>query len=99
MDVVALPREDALYPSVSQTPKTHIARSGRDEKTHLIYPIFPAASFDEHLPNFTQLPEMEVYARKESGRVAFRAPSRAALEYSPFKGPLGKTSYCHDRHL
>jgi hypothetical protein len=62
-------------------------------------PILPTTSFDEHLPNFTELPEMEVCVRAESSRVTFRASSQATLEHSLLTQPVGKTPYRNDRHL
>ena len=63
------------------------------------YPILPITSFEEHLPNFTELPEMEVCRRGDSSRVTFQAPSQAALEYFPCTRPVGKASYHNDRFL
>ena len=47
-------------------------------------PIFPQTEFDEHLPNFTELPELHV--DMESAEATFRNPSRATLKYHI--GPL-----------
>ena len=61
-------------------------------------PIFPITSLDKHLPNFTELPEMEVCVREESSRITFRSSSQAALEYSAFTQPLGEAPYRNDRY-
>jgi len=61
-------------------------------------PIFPITPFDKHLPNFTELPEMEVCVREESSQITFRASSQAALEYSAFTQPLGEAPYRNDRY-
>ena len=65
------------------------------------FPALPATSFGEHLPNLAELPEMEVYARGETGRVSFRSPSQAVLEYRGVARPLGDMPYPyrHDRRL
>ena len=41
--------------------------------------IFPVISFDEHLPNLAELPELKV--DMGSGEATFRNPSRATLKY------------------
>jgi hypothetical protein len=60
-------------------------------------PTLPVASFDEHLPNLAELPEMEVRTRGEIGQVRFRSPSQAVLEYRVVAQPLGEIAYRHDR--
>jgi len=61
------------------------------------FPILPDISFDKHLPTLAELPEMGVYTCAEYGRVTFRSPSQASLEYHARARPLGKLAYHHDR--
>ena len=44
-------------------------------------PVFPVTTFDEHLPNLAELPELHVKLGMSSGEVTFRSPSHATLEY------------------
>jgi len=44
-------------------------------------PIFPVMTFDEHLPNFVELPELQVRLGTSSGEVTFQSASQATLEY------------------
>lgn len=62
-------------------------------------PIFPTTPLGKHLPNFTELPEMEVCIREESSRITFRASSQAVLEYSAPTKPLGEALYRNDRYF
>ena len=43
--------------------------------------ILPVTHFSENIPNFAQLPEMEIAMRCQHNRVSFRSPSRATLDY------------------
>ena len=43
--------------------------------------IFPVSPFSENIPNFAQLPEMEVATHYQQNRVSFRSPSQATLDY------------------
>jgi len=61
------------------------------------FSVLPDISFGRHLPNLAELPEMGVYTCAEYGRVTFRSPSQASLEYHARARPLGKLSYYSDR--
>jgi hypothetical protein len=58
---------------------------------------FPATSFGEHLPTLAELPEMEVYIPGGVGRVRFRSPSQAVLDYRAIGEPSGRAAYSYDR--
>ena len=60
------------------------------------FPTLPVTSFDEHLPNFAELPEMEVYMSRQHDRVFLRSPSQALLEYHT---NLQSRPYRRDRNL
>jgi hypothetical protein len=61
------------------------------------FPVLPITSFGEHLPNLAELPEMEVYMKVETGRVRFRSPSQAVLDYRTVTHPLEDLAYHHHR--
>ena len=42
-------------------------------------PVFPVTAFDERLPNFAKLPELQV--DMSSGEITFQSPSQASLRY------------------
>ena len=48
--------------------------------------ILPIKFFDEHLPNYVELPELQIYMTAVSGTVVFRSPSEAVFTYRT--GPL-----------
>ena len=49
-------------------------------------PLFPVTTFDEHLPNLAELPQLQIKLDTSSGEVIFRGPSQATLKY--ITGPL-----------
>ena len=61
------------------------------------FPIFPGTSFSEHLPNFAELPEMEVFMRVGTGRVKFRSSSQAVLDCWTVTRSFGDIAYRDDR--
>ncbi|KAF9645669.1 hypothetical protein BDM02DRAFT_474690 [Thelephora ganbajun] len=60
------------------------------------FPTLPITSFDQHLPNFAELPEMEVCTRNDQSRVSFRSSSQASLDYYAHPQSFGKTRYRHE---
>ena len=46
------------------------------------HPFFPFSALHNHLPNFIELPELQVDINVRSGEVAFRSASQAIIEYS-----------------
>ena len=44
-------------------------------------PVFPDASFSQHLPNYVNLPELRVEAKNGSGELTFKSASQAVLIY------------------
>ena len=62
------------------------------------FPILPVTSFDEKLPNFSGLTEIEIHAHDKPRRIIFRS-SRAVLECRAVGHVLGEPAYCHDRQL
>ena len=63
------------------------------------FPALPITSFGEHLPNLAEFPEMEVYTNIRIGRVCFRSPSQAMLDYWVIAQSLGEATYHHHRRL
>jgi hypothetical protein len=63
------------------------------------FPALPITSFGEYLPNLAELPEMEVYTNIGTGRVCFRSPSQAMLDYWVIAQSLGEATYHHHRRL
>lgn len=61
------------------------------------FPILPVSSFNESLPNFTQLPEMGIRTCYQYSEVSFRGPSQATLDYHSEPPALGNQPYHHDR--
>ena len=61
-------------------------------------PILPVTSFDEKLPNFSELTEIEVCAHGRPRRVIFRSP-RAVLQCRVVGRLLGEQRYRHERKL
>ena len=61
------------------------------------FDTLPAISFSENLPNFAELPEMEVGMCREQNRVAFRSPSQATLDYYTKPLSLGQGHYANYR--
>ncbi|KAF9645663.1 hypothetical protein BDM02DRAFT_478080 [Thelephora ganbajun] len=61
-------------------------------------PILPN-TFDQHLPNFAELPEMRVYVCNKYGRAFFQSPSQASLEHYTHPRSPGETLYLHKRKL
>ena len=62
------------------------------------FPILPVTSFDQNLPNLSELIEIEVHAHDRPRRVTFRSP-RAVLQYCAVGQVLGEQPYRHDRKL
>ena len=48
--------------------------------------VSPVITLSKHLPNFAELPELQVNTAKSPGEVTFRRPSQAVLKY--LTGPL-----------
>jgi len=61
------------------------------------FPTLPVGSFGEHLPNFTELLDTEVYTCNKYGRVTFRG-RQASFEHFAHGYSL-VTPYRHDRKL
>ena len=47
------------------------------------HPIFPAEAFCDHLPNFAELPELQVHKGNSTPELTFRSTSKATLKYLP----------------
>jgi hypothetical protein len=60
------------------------------------FPTLPVTSFGERLPNFAELPQMEV---NTGDRVTLRSTSQAVLECLTNGRCLGEAPYRHDRKL
>ena len=62
-------------PSLTSLVVSGIRNTGRP------FAILPITHFSESIPNFAQLPEMEVTLHHQQNRVSFRSPSQATLDY------------------
>jgi hypothetical protein len=80
-----------ILPNLTSLAVDEVSRLPRAFRT------LPVASFGERLPNLAELPEMEVRMCGEIGRVGFRSPSQAVLEYRAIARPLGEKTYRRDR--
>ena len=62
------------------------------------FPVLPVTSFDENLPNFSELTEIEVRSHDRPRRVIFRSP-RGVLECHPIGQASEEQPYHYDRKL
>ena len=63
------------------------------------FSILPVTPFGKNIPNFAQLPEMEVATYHQPNRVSFRSPSRATLDYYIEPLSLGRRRYSNYRKI
>ena len=63
---------------------------GGVRNTQRPFSIIPTTLFGENIPNFAQLPEMEVFVNNRQIKVSFRSHSQAKLDYYIEPRPLGR---------
>ena len=62
-------------------PKATIISVQSPFPTWATIPVLPDAPFSEHLPNYVNLPELQIETKIGSGEITFRSASQAVLTY------------------